>query len=161
MKWYCFRPPLCTLLRLNWAKQVQGDNEIKLIMKHALKSLSLNQRPSDHKCSKLCPPICASKCHLQKMTQSCMTARLSSYMYNFNHRITFVFNMYYQTQVTILMFQPASTRFKKSIVLYAKSSVTYIMYTHTQAAKICCCMCTFASGWFKSWKDNAFMFDKV
>ena len=24
MKWCCFRPPLCTLLRLNWTKQEQG-----------------------------------------------------------------------------------------------------------------------------------------
>ena len=34
MKW-CFRPPLCTLFRLNWAKQTPGNNEAKLITKLA------------------------------------------------------------------------------------------------------------------------------
>ena len=32
-KWWCFRPLLCTLFRLNWVKQTPGDNEAKLMTK--------------------------------------------------------------------------------------------------------------------------------
>ena len=35
MKWWCFRPILCPLFRLNWAKQTPGDNEAKLMTKLA------------------------------------------------------------------------------------------------------------------------------
>ena len=35
MKMMVFRPLLCTLLRLNWAKQNAGDNEAKLMTKLA------------------------------------------------------------------------------------------------------------------------------
>ena len=35
MKCWCFRPLLCTLFRLNWAKQTPGDNEAKLMTKLA------------------------------------------------------------------------------------------------------------------------------
>ena len=41
MKW-CFRPLLCTLFRLNWAKHA-GDNEAKLMTKLAPEWV----RPSD------------------------------------------------------------------------------------------------------------------
>ena len=48
MKWHCFMPPLCTLFRLNWVKQAQGNE----VMKHAPPPpprVGSNQQPSNQK----------------------------------------------------------------------------------------------------------------